>query len=72
VQQDRRFDHQLRDVLAEATLQSKSKLTSAEQICVQRFTHSIILPRSTKMRRRANEFSVSEIVFGAANAMTSR
>jgi hypothetical protein len=72
VQQDRRFDHQLRDALAEATLQSKSKLASAEQICVQRFTHSIILPRSTKMQRRVNEFSVGDIVFGAANAMTSR
>jgi hypothetical protein len=37
-------DHQLRD----ATLQSKSKLASAEQICVQQFAHSIALPRSTK------------------------
>jgi hypothetical protein len=62
----------LRDALAEATLRSKSKLVSAEQICVQQFTHSITRPRSTKMQRRANDFSVGDIVFGAGKRMTSR
>jgi hypothetical protein len=65
VQQDCRFDHQLRDALAEATQQSKSKLASAEQICVQQFTHAITLPRSTKLQRRTNKFCVGDIVFGA-------
>jgi hypothetical protein len=68
----RRFDHQVRDAVAEETMQGKSKLASAEQICVQQFKHSITRSRSTKMHRRANKFSVSDTVFGAANAMTSR
>jgi len=65
VQQDRRFDLQLRD----ATLQSKSKLARRQSRYA--FNNSRTPSRcraQQKMQRRANKLYVGRIVFGAANA----